>query len=101
MAERKPYPSDLSDEEWDLIRPVLDGWKARHRSASGVGGRYELREIVNAIRYQDRTGVQWRYLPHDLPPHSAVYYYFGAWRDDGTDQVLHDLLRWQVREARG
>ncbi|WP_369780041.1 IS5 family transposase [Streptomyces sp. R33] len=55
----------------------------------------------NAILYQARTGVQWRYLPHDLPPPSAVYYYFGKWRDDGTDQTIHDLLRWQVRESRG
>nr|WP_234025134.1 transposase [Streptomyces sp. SID8354] len=50
--------------------------------------------------YQARTGCQWRYLPHDLPPKSAVYYYFGKWRDDGTAETIHDLLRWQVRESR-
>jgi transposase len=65
---------------------------------SGHQGRYQLREIVNAILYQNRTGCQWRYLPHDLPPKSATYYYyyyyyFARWRDDGTDQVVHDLLR--------
>jgi len=64
-------------------------------------GRYELREIVNAILYQARTGCQWRYVPHDLPPASAVYYYFALWRDDGTDQTIHDLLRWEVREQAG
>lgn len=57
-----------------------------------------MREIVNALLYQSRTGCQWAYLPHDLPPKSATYYYFAAWRDDGTDQVIHELLRCQVRE---
>jgi transposase len=61
---------------------------------------YYMREIVNAILYQARTGCQWRYLPHDLPPKSAVYYYFGTWRDDGTAETIHDLLRWQVLESR-
>jgi transposase len=101
MNERKPYPSDLSDERWALIEPVITAWKAAHPSASGHEGRYEMREIVNAILYQNRTGCQWRYLPHDLPPGTATYYYFAAWRDDGTDQTIHDLLRWQARERRG
>jgi transposase len=48
--------------------------------------------------HQGRTGCQWAYLPHDLPQKSATYYYFAAWRDDGTDQVIHELLRCQVRE---
>ncbi|MGW4890924.1 IS5 family transposase [Kitasatospora sp. NPDC004240] len=98
MSERKPYPSDLSDEQWSLIEPVLTVWKDRHRSVSGHQGSYAMREIVNAILYQSRTGCQWAYLPHDLPPKSATYYYFAAWRDDGTDQVIHEVLRCQVRE---
>lgn len=57
-----------------------------------------MREIVSAILHQSRTGCQRDYLPHDLPPCGAVYYYFAKWRDDGTDQTIHDLLRWQVRE---
>ncbi|MEB8339633.1 IS5 family transposase [Streptomyces endophyticus] len=101
MAERQPYPSDLSDEAWELIRPVITAWKGQHRSVSGHEGRYEMREIVNAILYQARVGCQWRYLPHDFPPYTAVYYYFGLWRDDGTDRTIHDLLRWQVRESKG
>ncbi len=68
---------------------------------SGREGDYDLREIVNAIFYQNRTGCQWAYLPHDLPPKSATYYYFALWRDDGTDQVIHDLLRCQAREKVG
>ena len=101
MSERKRYPSDLSDERWALIEPVLTAWKAAHPSVSGHQGGYEMREIVNAILYQSRTGCQWDYLPHDLPPRSATYYYFAKWRDDGTDQAIHDLLRWHAREARG
>jgi transposase len=84
-----------------VLGPFLLAWKARHPSVSGHQGRYELREIVNAIFYQNRTGCQWAYLPHDLPPKSATYYYFALWRDDGTDQVIHDLLRCQARERAG
>ncbi|MFH9043569.1 IS5 family transposase [Streptomyces sp. NPDC017966] len=100
MSTRKPYPSDLSDEQWSLIEPVITAWKDRHRSVSGHQGAYAMREIVNAILYRGRTGCQWACLPRDLPQKSATYYYyyFAAWRDDGTDQVIHELLRCQVRE---
>jgi transposase len=98
VSERKQYPSDLSDEQWSLIEPVITAWKDRHRSVSGHQGAYAMREIVDAILYQGRTGCQWAYLPHDLPQKSATYYYFAAWRDDGTDEVIHELLRCQVRE---
>src|SRR5258707_5498703 len=98
MTERKTYPSDLTDAQWAMVGPFLDAWKARHRSVSGHQGRYELREIVNAIFYQNRTGCQWRYLPHDLPSWSAVFYYFGLWRQDGLDQRIQELLCCQVRE---
>ena len=67
---------------------------------SGHQGRYWVREILNSISYQNRTGCQWAYLPHDLPPKSATSY-FAVWRDDGTDQAIHDLLRCQAREKAG
>jgi transposase len=103
VDDRKPYPSDVTDEQGALIGPFLQAWKAKRVavSVSGQPGDYDLREIVNAIFYQNRTGCQWTYLPHDLPPKSATYYYFALWRDDGTDQVIHDLLRCQVREKAG
>ncbi|SCF83670.1 Transposase [Streptomyces sp. MnatMP-M17] len=101
VGDRQSYKSDLSDERWALIKPVVTSWKARHPSVSGHQGNYDMREIVNALLYQSRTGCQWDYLPHDLPPAGAVKYYFYRWRDDGTDQTIHDLLRWQVREKRG
>lgn len=101
MSDRQPYKSDLSDERWALIEPVIASWKAQHPSVSGHKSNYEMREIVNALVYQSRSGCQWDYLPHDLPPVGAAKYYFYKWRDDGTDQTIHDLLRWQVRESRG
>ncbi|MFF4401972.1 transposase [Streptomyces sp. NPDC001480] len=91
----------MSDERWALIEPVIVSWKAQHPSVSGHQGAYEMRESVNALLYQSRTGYQWDYLPHDLPPVGAVKCYFYKWRDDGTDQTIHDLLRWQVRENQG
>src|SRR4051794_41602511 len=98
MSDRQRYPSDVTDGQWALIGPFLDAWRARRVSVAGRHGEQDLREIVNAILYQNRTGCQWAYLPHDLPQKSATYYYFAAWRDDGTDQVIHELLRCQVRE---
>lgn len=98
MSERKPYKTDVSDEQWALVEPVIAAWKAAHPSVSGHQGRYAMREIVNALLYQGRTGCQWELLPHDFPPPGAVKYYFYTWRDDGIDQTIHDLLRWQVRE---
>ena len=81
-----------------MIDLVIMAWKDPHRSVSGHQGAYDMQEIVNATLYQSRTDCQWAYLPHDLPPKSATYYYFAASRDDGTDQVIHELLRCQVRE---
>ncbi|MCX5338487.1 IS5 family transposase [Streptomyces atratus] len=98
MSDHKPYSSDASDEQWALVEPVITAWKAAHPSVSGHRGRYEMREIVNAILYQNRSGCQWDLLPHDLPPAGAVKYYFYKWRDDGTDQTIHDLMRWQLWE---
>ncbi len=98
MSERKPYKTDVSDEQWALVEPVIAAWKAVHPSVSGHQGRYAMREIVNALFSQGRTGCQWELLPHGFPPAGAVKYYFYTWRDDGIDQTIHDLLRWQVRE---
>jgi transposase len=101
MSERKPYRSDVSDERWALMEPVITAWKAAHPSVSGHEGGYAMREIVNAILYQGRTGCQWDYLPHDLPPRSAVRYYYDLWRKDGTTETIHELLRCRLREKSG
>nr|WP_280524883.1 transposase [Streptomyces rubrogriseus] len=68
------FDSDLSGEQWSLIEPVIAAWKNRHRSVSGHQAAYDVREIVNAILQQSRTGYQWAYLPHDLSQKSATYY---------------------------
>ncbi|MGW0827033.1 transposase [Streptomyces sp. NPDC002845] len=73
MSERKPYKTDVSDEQWALVEPVIAAWKAAQPSVSGHQGRYAIREIVNALLYQGR---QWELLPHDFPPPGAVKYYF-------------------------
>jgi transposase len=101
VGERRGYPSDLTDERWALIEPVITAWKAAHPSVSGHQGRYAMREIVNAIFYQSRTGCQWASLPGDLPPPGAVKYYFYKWRDDGTTETIHEILRCQVRDRAG
>ena len=101
MEDRKRYPSDVTDEQWALIGPFLDAWRSRRVSVAGRLGEQDLREVVNAILYQNRTGCQWAYLPHDLPQKAVTYYYFALWRDDGTDQTIHDLLRCQAREKAG
>ena len=87
------YASDLTDAEWALIAPMMP-------SANRIGRprKTDLREVVNALLYQNRTGCQWRLLPHDLPAWSAVFYYFTLWRQDGLDQRIQEILRCQVRE---
>ena len=101
MGERKAYKTDLTDAEWAVIEPLIAAWKAHHPSVSGHQGRYEMREIVNALRYQNRTGCQWELLPHDLPPTGAVRYYFDVWKRDKLDRRINDVLRMMVREKAG
>lgn len=98
--ERESYPSDSADEQWALTEPMITAWKQERvaRPATGDPGSCDLREVVNAIFYQNRTGCRWRYLPHDPPSWSAVFHSFGLWRQDGLDQRIQELLRCQVRE---
>jgi transposase len=104
MSARRPYPSDLSDARWELIEPVLTAWRARRRQHALDIGRppeHELREIMDAILYVDRTGVQWRYLPHDFPPCETVYGYFAKWQRDGVFVQLTGVLRRLLRQKEG
>jgi putative transposase len=93
---RNPYRTDLTDAQWKLIKPLIPAAKR--------GGRpreVDIREILNTLLYQARTGCQWELLPHDLLPKSTVYDYFGQWRDDGTWQRITDALRRKVRVKEG
>ncbi len=94
--KRKPYPSDLTDEQWMRLAPHLP--KAQLR---GAPRRVKLRELINALLYLSRTGCQWRMLPHDLPEWETVYAYFSHWRGDGTWERLNRELRIEVRVSEG
>jgi putative transposase len=93
---RRPYPSDLTDAQWQIVGPLLP-------PAPG-GGRprtLDLREVVDAILYVAKTGCAWRALPHDFPPEGSVRHYFHARRRGGAWERLLDALRPRVRRHEG
>ena len=91
---RKPYRTDLSDAQWELIQLSIPAPKPGGRPRST-----DMREVINTLMYLNRTGCQWDMLPHDLLPKSTVYEYFAAWRNDGTWQRMLDTLREGYREV--
>ncbi|MGH3467521.1 MAG: IS5 family transposase [Thermocrispum sp.] len=91
----RPYPSDLTDEQWDLIAPMVPV------KPGGRPAKHPRRRIVEAILYVNRTGCSWRQLPHDFPPWDTVYWYFQRWNTDGTTDRIHDALRDATRDAAG
>ncbi len=96
MRDRRAYPSDLSNAEWQILEPLLPTAKA--------GGRprgYSIREVINAIQYLLRGGGAWRSLPHDLPHWQSAYHYFQLWKRDGTWLKIHDHLHEEVRKQMG
>ena len=96
----KSYPSDLTDAAWKVIYPALSDLLPAYANRA-----HDLRAICNAIVYRLRTGVQWRYLPHDFPPHQTVYYYYRTWSARGVIDELNALIvkhsRWTERRADG
>ena len=94
--EGKRYPSDMTDDEWTILEPLIPPAKAggRHRSVN-------MREVVNGIFYVLRGGIPWRFLPKEFPPWKTVYHYFRLWRLDGTWERLNTTLREQVRIQAG
>lgn len=96
MTERKAYPSDLTEAEWEILEPLIP---AIAEDATNV--LYERREIVNGILYVLRSGCPWRLMPHDLPVWGTVYDYFRQWQKQGIwDQAL-EALRKQERQKQG
>jgi putative transposase len=91
-----PYPSDLTDEQWSLLLPLIPPTPPKGRPR-----RTDLREVVNAIFYLNRAGCPWRMLPRDFPPWRTVYNYFEAWKRDGVWARILTALRQQVRRAAG
>jgi putative transposase len=93
---RKAYPTDLKDDEWEILKPLLPDAKPGGRPRS-----VEVREVLNAIFYRERTGCAWDMLPHDLPAAKTVYDYFNKWSQDGTWERINGILVRQVRQAEG
>lgn len=92
----KPYPSDLTDAQWEHVAPLVPPAKpgGRHRSV-------DIRAVVNGVFYRVKTGCQWRQLPHEYPPWGTVAGYYRQWRRAGVWQAMHDALREQVRVQAG
>jgi putative transposase len=94
--KRKPYPTDVTDAQWDKIGPLIPPPKPGGRER-----KTDMRELINALRYLVRGGVSWRLLPHDFPPYGTVWWSYCCWRKDGSWVRIHDALREQVRLAAG
>jgi putative transposase len=94
--ERKPYPTDLTDGQWQLIEPMLPDAKP-----GGCPRKTNLREVLNALFYLVRSGCQWRMIPHEFPPWKTCYNYFRAWIDNGTWDEIVVGLRTGVRTQAG
>src|SRR5512147_423250 len=93
---RQPYKTDPTDAQWTILKPLIP--------PAVPGGRpreVDMREVVNTLLYQARTGCQWELLPHDLLPKSTVYDYFAQWRGDGTWQRIVDVPRRRMRVQEG
>lgn len=93
---RKPYKTDLTDAQWVILQPLLPPVRVKNGFAPT-----DLREVLNTILYQTKTGVQWDYLPHDLVPKSTTFEYYQLWSQDGTLQRIVDALRRSVRREAG
>ncbi len=95
---RESYDSDVNDEQWALLEPLLE---PESKKKSGRPRTADRREIVSAIFYVLKTGCQWRQLPHGFPAWSTVYVYYRRWRVAGIWQKVHQALHRQVRHQAG
>ena len=93
---RKPYPSDVTDEEWDFVAPYLT-----LMTPDAPQRAHDLREVFNAMRWVVRTGSPWRYLPNDLPPWEAVYQQSQRWLAAGVFEAINQDLRRVLRALDG
>ena len=90
------YPSDLSDQEWEILTPLIPPAKP-----GGRPRKWSMRKILNAVFYLLRSGCQWRMLPREFPPWSTVHHYFRLWRLDGTWEKINAVLRQRIRTSAG
>jgi transposase len=94
--EGKRYPSDMTDEEWTILEPLIPDSRS-----GGRPGSANMHEVMNGIFYVLRGGIPWRFLPKEFPPWQTVYHYFRLWRMDGTWEMMNARLREQVRRHSG
>ena len=94
--DRNPYTTDLSDEEWALIAPLV-----AQKPGQGRKRTVSTREVVNAIIYLNKTGCQWELLPHDFPDYKLVNYYYLEWTRSGVWDTALDMLRELARVTAG
>jgi putative transposase len=96
VKPRRSYSSDLSDEEWEILKPLVP-----EATPGGRPRAHQTRELLDAIFYVVRGGCAWRLLPHDFPPWQTAYHYFRAWRIDGSWEKIHATLRERTRLQEG
>ena len=89
-----PYETDVTDAQWSILAPRLT-----HSAGLGRRRKVDVRQVLNALLYKNRTGCQWRLLPKEFPAKSTVWDYFQKWIDDGSWIYINDLLRQQVRQS--
>jgi len=94
--KRGAYPTDLTDKQWDIIRPMVPKAKSGGRPRTT-----DIREVVNGILYLNRSGCAWRLLPNEFPPWGTVHYYYRRFRIDGAWERIHTFLREHVRIKEG
>lgn len=94
--KREAYPSDLSDQEWAILEPLIPAAKP-----GGKPRTTDMREVLNAIFYVNKSGGQWRMMPHEFPKWQTVYYYYNTWRKAGLWAQWNALLRERARQAAG
>src|SRR5215471_3952924 len=96
---RKIYPSDLTDEQWAIVEPLIP--PAKQSPRGGRPRKVNMRAVLNTLLYLNRSGCQGEMLPHDLLPKSTVYDSFAQWREDGTWGKILTALRKRVRQEAG
>ena len=94
--ERSSYPTDLKDEQWKLVKPLIPPEKPGGRPRA-----VDMREVVDGLLYLNRNGCTWRSLPHEFPHWRTVYHYFRLFQRDGTWEKIHDALRDKTRKKAG
>jgi len=91
------YPNDLTDEEWEILEPIISELESY---TIGRPRKSDLRELLNAIFYLNKTDCPWRYLPKDFPPYKLVNYCYNKWADNRLPEKVNTVLRQRLRQKK-